>query len=336
MRGRTLVMAVGLALAMGQVVAAQEVAAQEATPLSLAALRAAYGNSASRYVTLDGVEIHYRDEGPRDARPVLLAHASYNNLSSWDPLVARLKGQFRLIRFDFPSQGLSGDETRVPPGGKFDLVDRNAEIMLKLADALGLARFDLVATSSGGNAAMRLAARHPERLNRLVFINSGGMPRTPQSDPNRDKPGEARWEGMTYKPRDFWAYSTGLNFPSGPMPEWYLDLLTDLNRRQKTFRPGLYSFATGDTQATLGNIRTPTLIMWGMANPTVMHLEADVMSHWMTGAPTLVRKYKGLGHYPYVEAPDLIADDLRRYLRGELDEELRQTLRVKVPVTARP
>jgi pimeloyl-ACP methyl ester carboxylesterase len=328
-------MALGLIAAIsapagGQETPAQQAPAREATPLSLAALRAAHGNSQSRFITLDGVEIHYRDEGK--GPPVLLAHASYTNLSSWDPLVSKLQDAFRLIRFDFPSQGLSGDETTIPPGGSFDLVDRNAEIMLKLADALGLDRFSLVATSSGGNAAMRLAARAPERLDRLVFINSGGMPRTPQSDPNRDRADRARWEGLTYKPRDFWAYTTGLNFTSGPMPDWYLDLVSDVNRREKTFNPRLYRFSTGDTETFLAAIRTPTLIMWGMENPTVMHLEADVMSHWMTGAPSLVRKYKGLGHYPYVEAPDLIATDLAKFLRGDMDGDLRQTMRVRVRV----
>lgn len=321
-----------MALMMGLMTAlpaqAQETPAVEATALKLSELRAVRGNAASRYITVDGVELHYRDEGQGPV--VLLAHASYNNLSSWDPLVERLKDKFRIIRFDFPSQGLSGDETIVPPGGTYDLVDRNAEIMLKLADALGLKRFSLVATSSGGNAAMRMASAHPERLERLVFINSGGMPRTAHSNPNRERADRARWAKMTYRPREYWAYSTAENFPSGRMPDWYLDYVTDINRREKSFNPRLYSFATGDTQAFLAGIRTPTLILWGMDNPTVMHLEADVMSHWMTGAPTLVKKYEGLGHYPYLEAPDLVAADLAGFLKGDMDGDLRQTMRVKV------
>jgi pimeloyl-ACP methyl ester carboxylesterase len=303
-------------------------------PLSLEALRAARTDAGSRFKTVDGVEIHYRDEG--QGFPVMLLHASYLNLSSWDLTAEALKKDFRVIRFDFPSQGLSGDETRVPEGGRINLADRNAEMVLLMADALGLKTFDLVATSSGGNAAMRFAAAHPERVNRLVFINSGGLPRTPTSDPNRDKPGEAQWEGMKYKPRAFWAYSSGLNFPSlTSPPSWFLDLVTDINRREKLYNPKLYSFSTGDPEALLGRIKAPTLILWGKDNPTVVHLEADVMSHWMTAAPTLVKKYEGLGHYPYVEAPDSVATDLRRFLKGELDENLRRTDRVKVAINAR-
>jgi hypothetical protein len=65
--------------------------------------------------------------------------------------------------------------------------------------------------------------------------------------------------------------------------------------------------------------------MWGKSNPTVMHLEADVIQHWMTGAPSAVRKYEGLGHYPYVEDLDAIYPDLAAFIAGEMDSELRRT-----------
>ena len=41
-----------------------------------------------------------------------------------------------------------------------------------------------------------------------------------------------------------------------------------------------------------------------------MHLEGDVFQHWMTSAPTFLKKYEGLGHYPYVEAPERVIPDV--------------------------
>ena len=104
----------------------------------------------------------------------------------------------------------------------------------------------------------------------------------------------------------------------------------DFNRRSGALNQlSKYRFSTGDPRSILAGIEAPTLIMWGKDNPVVMHLEADVMQHWMNSAPTTIRKYPGLGHYPYVEDIDAVYPDLAAFLDGELDDELRQTTMVK-------
>lgn len=306
-------------------------AAEAAVPtLTLAELRAKYTEPASRFVEVDGVELHYRDEG--SGAPVVLLHASYMELSTWQGVAERLRAERRVVRFDFPNAGLSGGETRPIPEGRFDLTDRNVELLLGFADALGLERFALVGTSSGGIVAFRFAARHPERVERLVLINSAGMPRTPRTDPFRPRPEFAQWQKMPVKPRAYWESSMGENYilPHTPPPA-LVDRVYDFQRRdglvEKLARD--YVFRTGDPRAMLARVRAPTLIMWGLDNPVVMHLEADVIEHWMTGAPTLVRKYPGLGHYPYVEDLEAVYPDFAGFLRGDLDAELRRTARLR-------
>jgi pimeloyl-ACP methyl ester carboxylesterase len=304
-------------------------AAQAPGMISLKDLRAKYGDSGSRYVTIDGAEIHYRDEGQGPV--VVMLHASYFNTLSWKPLSEALRANYRVIRIDFPNVGLSGPETKEPPGGKFNLIERNFDVLAGLADALKLDRFALIATSSGGSVGFRYASRNPARVTRLVLINSAGMPRTAQTDPNRERSDTAQWDAMPIKPREFWAYSVGKNFPSTKgAPDWFVDMAYDFNRRGDTTPASKYQFATGDPKAILSGITAPTLIMWGMDNPTVVHLEADVIEHWLTGAPSMIKKYEGLGHYPYVEAPDRLIPDIRAFLSGTLDQDLRQTQRVKV------
>jgi pimeloyl-ACP methyl ester carboxylesterase len=103
-----------------------------------------------------------------------------------------------------------------------------------------------------------------------------------------------------------------------------------VNRRTATTPRSKYYFETGDPQSILSKIKAPTMILWGMSNPTVVHLEADVIEHWLTSAPSFIKKYEGLGHYPYVEAPDRVIPDIIAFLNGELDDNLRLTQRVKV------
>ena len=303
--------------------------AQGASQISLEELRGKYASGDSRYVTIDGAEIHYRDEGQGPV--VVLLHASYFNLSAWDQLAEELAGDHRVIRLDFPNVGLSGPETKEPPDGKFNLIERNVEVLIGFVEELDLEPFALVATSSGGSVGFRYAARFPENVTRLVLINSAGMPRTARTDPNRARPETAQWDDMPVKPRDFWVFSVNQNFPSdADAPDWFVDLAYDLNRRAETTPFSKYFFETGDPQTILAGIEAPTLILWGKANPTVMHLEGDVFQHWITSAPTFLKKYEGLGHYPYVEDPDQVIPDIAAFLAGSWDDRLRQTQRVKV------
>jgi pimeloyl-ACP methyl ester carboxylesterase len=319
-----------LALCLVVVVSHAQASTAKVETLTLAELRARYQLPKSRYMNLDGVDLHYVDEG--SGEPVVLLHASYMGLRSWDGIAARLKPHFRVIRLDFPNAGLSGPETKPVPRGKFDLIERNTEILARFVETLGLRRINLVGTSSGGSVAFRYASRKADRVRRLVLINSAGMPRTPQTDPFRERPEFAEWSRMLVKPRDFWAASLAQTFiHPNKAPEWLIDHEYDFRRREGLEQTLLddYVFTTGDTQSILAGVRAPTLIMWGKANPIVMHLEADVFAFWMTGAPTLIRKFEGLGHYPYIENEPAISADLLAFFRGELDDELRRTVRAK-------
>jgi pimeloyl-ACP methyl ester carboxylesterase len=297
--------------------------------LTLDELRAKYELPNSRYIDIDGVDLHYVDEGSGPV--VVFLHASYNGLQSWEGVTSRLKPRYRTVRFDFPNYGLSGSETKPTPAEKFHLIERNYEIMVGIIDALDLERFAVVGTSSGGSVAFRYAARHPERVERLILINSAGMPRTPRTDPLRSRIKFAKYEAMPVKPREFWELASTENFiPPNTAPDWWLDQVYDFNRREGALEEQKrYRFSTGDPETLFSQIQAPTLIMWGKDNPVVMHLEANVMQLWMTGAPSIIRKYPGLGHYPYVEDVDAVYPDIAAFLDGELDGELRRTARVK-------
>lgn len=280
----------------------------------------------SKFVSIDGTPIHYVDEGQGPV--VLLMPPSFMNLRAWDGAAADLSRDFRVIRLDFPVVGLSGPDPKA---------DYSTEHFLQLTrglmEALSIPRFSMVGTSSGGTIAFQYAARWPEQVERLVLINNAGLPRTAATDPNRAR-GSAieRWLLAKYKPRSYWKDSLDSQMGTGkPAPEQFVTLVYDLNRRSGLGADGkimIKQFRSEDPQAVLSKVRAPTLILWGKRNITLSHLEADVFEHWLTGAPSMVRKYDELGHYPYVEAPELVAGDIRSFLRGERDGELAQSTRV--------
>ena len=300
----------------------------EPDPISLMDLRAKYEIPGSRYIDLNGVELHYADEG--SGPPVVLLHASFLNFRAWDVAAAELVANgYRVIRPDFPSLGLSGIDGAALSGEKVVLFDRNAEIVAKLIEALELGPVRLVGTSSGGAAAFRTASAHPELIEQLVLINSAGLPRTRQSDPNRLREEEQAWARMAVKPDAYWQVVFDRNFvPPNTPPQWLVTLAYDVNRRAEQPPPGRYDFSSGDPEAILAGVQAPTMIGWGMNNATVLHLDAEVFAYWMTGAPTVIRKYDGLGHYPYIEQPEPVLRDILAFFSGALDGELRQTQRL--------
>jgi pimeloyl-ACP methyl ester carboxylesterase len=141
-----------------------------------AQLEAKYSDAASKFVEIDGVRVHYKDEGTGSV--VVLLHASYMNLHAWDGLADRLKKDHRVIRLDLLTAGLTGVDTK----DRYSM-ERNEELLDGLSKKLDVHQYALVGTSSGGMVAFRRAAAHPEETTRLVLINSAGMPRTAATDP---------------------------------------------------------------------------------------------------------------------------------------------------------
>ena len=81
----------------------------------------------------------------------------------WQPLLARLGRDFTLHRYDQRGTGLSGRDL-----ARTDLDDFVGDL-LAVADAAGLARFAIFAASQAVPVAIRFAARHPERVSRMVL-----------------------------------------------------------------------------------------------------------------------------------------------------------------------
>jgi pimeloyl-ACP methyl ester carboxylesterase len=288
--------------------------------LSLETLESRYATPESRFMDLGGVRVHYTDEGAGPA--VVLLHASFMNLRSWDSLAESLAANHRVIRLDFLISGLTGPE----PNDNYSF-DRNRELLDELTERLGLDEFALVSTSSGGIVAFNFAALHPERVTRLVLINSAGLPRTASTDPNRARGNPVMaWAARRYQTHKMVRATLDINFiePHEP-PEWLVDMTYDMRLGKGRQREGALlfaSFRTGDPEAVLSKVTAPTLILWGMENQTVAHPQADIFQDWLTGAPTLLKKYPDVGHYLYLEIPDLFEADVGDFLAGRLDQQL--------------
>ena len=130
-------------------------------------LKKKYCNEQSKFIEINGQEIHYRDEG--SGYPLVLVHGTSSSLHTWDAWTNELKNDFRIIRMDIPAFGITG-ETK----------DRNYTIenYVKFIDAfttaLGVDTFYLAGNSLGGEITWNYAYSHPDRVKKIILIDAAG------------------------------------------------------------------------------------------------------------------------------------------------------------------
>jgi pimeloyl-ACP methyl ester carboxylesterase len=143
----------------------------------------------SHHATVNGVDIHVIDEGPREGAPILLIHGFASNLkTNWiDPLwVKFLTGNGRrVVAMDCRGHGQSAKLYRQEDYGS-PLMAEDARALL---DHLGIAKADVMGYSMGARITAFLAMNHPERVHTAIFgglgINMVHVPRLCRGDQER-------------------------------------------------------------------------------------------------------------------------------------------------------
>ena len=140
---------------------------------------AEYWQPPSRFLDLpSGATVHYRIEGNADAPTVVLVHGGYSSLHAWEPWMAALKRQFRVVRFDLPAHGLTG---RVPG----DDYSRSGLVRVahEFFQELELNKFSMIGWSMGGAIVIQYTLNHPENVDAIVLMGSEGIPEKDGYDP---------------------------------------------------------------------------------------------------------------------------------------------------------
>ena len=122
------------------------------------------------HLDLDGHRLHYVDEGPRHGRPVLFVHGNPTWSFAWRACISAVRETRRAIAPDHLGCGLSDK----PKDGPYRLADRIAALE-RLVLALDLRDVTLVVHDWGGAIGFGMAARHPDRIGRLVVTNTAAF-----------------------------------------------------------------------------------------------------------------------------------------------------------------
>lgn len=124
----------------------------------------------SRFLELGPHRMHYLDEGPRHAPPLVLLHGNPTWSFYWREVVLAFRDRFRVVAPDHLGCGLSDK----PQRWSYRLSDHVSNLE-RLVDALGLRELTLVVHDWGGAIGMGLAVRQPQRVARLVVTNTAAF-----------------------------------------------------------------------------------------------------------------------------------------------------------------
>ncbi|MGP9539180.1 alpha/beta fold hydrolase [Brachybacterium sp. AOP43-C2-M15] len=121
-----------------------------------------------RTVTLDGVEVFYREAGPQGAPVLLLLHGYPTSSHMFRHLIPALADQYRVIAPDHIGFGRSS----APSVDDFEYTfDALADVTSAFLDAIGISRYTVYVQDYGAPIAWRLALAHPESVEGVISQN---------------------------------------------------------------------------------------------------------------------------------------------------------------------
>jgi len=266
---------------------------------------------ADRMVRAGDVTLRVRMEGPADAPPVILIHGFTFSLESWDAWASDLARDHRVIRYDLAGHGQSAADPRQGYG-----THERVERLRALMDALGLERATLAGNSFGGLIAWNFAALHPDRTDRLILIDSAAYSINGVTEKPVPVPPAMRAyllaptpEGVAFSAAQIFAHPERLS------PERLALMREMIARNGPELIAHLERFTLPEPTALLGQIKAPTLILWGSADKVIPVEQAARLAAAIPGARSII--YGDVGHTPQEEAPERTLADVRSFLSGK-------------------
>ncbi|RLA87216.1 MAG: alpha/beta hydrolase [Deltaproteobacteria bacterium] len=227
-------------------------------------------------VTIEGLDIFYREAGSPDDPTILLLHGFPTSSHMFRNLIQVLSDRFHLVAPDYPGFGNSS----MPSVEEYDYTfDGIAGSIHSFTEKLGLHKYSLYMMDYGAPVGYRLAVKHPERVESMIVQNGNAY-----EEGLREfwDPIKAYWKEKSKENGDVlrnslltieatkWQYTNGVRNPETIAPEnWFHDqYLMDRPGNKDIQLQLFYDYGSNpplypDWQAYFREYQPPTLIAWG-------------------------------------------------------------------------
>jgi pimeloyl-ACP methyl ester carboxylesterase len=279
-------------------------------------------------IKVDGLQIFYREAGPKKAPTILLLHGFPTSSHMFRNLIPALADTYHLVAPDYPGFGQSS----MPPRDKFAYAfDTLADVIEKFTDTIGLTSYALYVQDYGAPIGYRLAVKHPGRVTALVVQNGNAY------DDGLDNdfwtPIKAYWKEPTSKERrdalraflkpeaTRWQYTHGVGNAESISPDgWTHDqYLLDREGNDEIQLDLFLSYGSNPPlyprwQEYFRKHQPPTLIVWGKNDQIFPAAGAEP---YKRDLKTLEYHLLDTGHFALEEEGPRIAELIRRFFERQ-------------------
>ncbi len=245
--------------------------------------------------------------GDVEARPwLVLINSIATDLRIWDPVVASLRGHYRILRYDARGQGGSTVEDT-----EFSIASL-ADDLIALLDGLGIRTAHLCGLSLGGMVAMHLATIRPERVKRLILCNTAAYVGPPESwNARAAAVREAGMEAVRPAVLDRWL-SAGYVHANPIDTSRVLEMA--LQSQPAGYIAACAAIRDMDQRESIRAIQAPTLVIGGALDLATTPADTRHLADVIPGS-----RYVELpcGHLSHIEMPERLAAEFSRFLGGD-------------------
>ena len=267
-------------------------------------LKIKYANSSSSFIAVNGMDVHFRDEGLQtDTIPIVLIHGTGSSLHTFNEWSDRLKKSHRLIRMDLPAYGLTGPF----PDGNYTMANYTA-FLKDFLIALNIKQCVLAGNSLGGAIAWNFTLEQPSMVTKLILIDASGYPIASKSVPIAFSLAKIPVINklLTFITPRFLVRSSVENvyFDSSKVTDLVVERYFNLTLRagnRKAFVDRIKTPKDTSTYKNIKYIQQPTLILWG-AQDLLIPIENAYKFQEDLPNNTLVI-LENTGHTPMEESP---------------------------------
>jgi len=253
-----------------------------------------------RFVTVNGLRIHYVDWGNSSAKPLLLIHGPDRVARTFDHLATHFASRFHVIAVDMRGHGDSDWD----PAGRY-LVEDHASDAAGLVRQLALRDITVWGNSTGGRVAQVLAGMHPEFVSRVISEDVGPeRPRQIADNYSRrvalEEAGWASEEELLAQLRKTSAATSDAVLV--PYVKYGTKRRADGRIVWKRDPKLVNGFVATDLWRFVREIKAPILYVIGGRSTIVPQTTQDELKK--TLPKVRIVTMPGLGHYPSDEKPD--------------------------------
>jgi pimeloyl-ACP methyl ester carboxylesterase len=129
--------------------------------------RSEYG--VDKFVVVGGYNVHYVEVG--EGEPVFLISGAFSTYRHWNRMIPYLSKHYKLLCIDYIGAG----DSDKPVSGFGYTIEEQADLMVKMMEALQISKVHILGVSYGGAIALNLAARYPDKVDKIVSIEGNGI-----------------------------------------------------------------------------------------------------------------------------------------------------------------